>query len=196
MVSKDSEQNFGEERDMPADLQEKTPGVYVRAEKELPHELDMLWSHTRSYQKEERSPIIPFAAGLAVGLAVTTAVFMLFIMRPEVKITGDADLMTPIVETMEAQAPSVPEVVGKSTPPEATAKAGSTSKKVSQPAAGLSKAMRSYTVQNGDTLGGIAYRMYGSSAPQYVEKIQRANHMKSPDSLQIDQKLVIPPKDY
>lgn len=180
MVPKDFEQDFGEERDMPSDMQEKTPGVYVRADdNELPHELDMLWSNSRPYHREERSPLISFIAGLLVGAVLTAAVFFLFIMRPQVNTNGENEIMAPVSEEMgTGKQPAGQQAPGTAAP--ATSAGTATS----------------YTVVSGDTLGRIAEKVYGSSSPQYVDKIQRANNMSSPDQLQIDQKLVIPPKDY
>lgn len=176
---KDSEHGLGEEN-MPSDAQEKTPGVYVRAENELPHELDMLWSNAKHYQREDRSPVVSFIAGFVIGAILTGAVFTLFFSHPEVK-TGNNDLATPVTESAAPGSPASKNVLNTAEP--AHGPAGSA-------------ANTSYTVTNGDTLGRIAEKVYGSSAPKYIEKIQRANNMKTPDSLQLSQKLVIPPKDY
>lgn len=182
MSPKDFGQDFGEQQEMHSDMQEKTPGVYVRAENELPHELDMLWSNARPYHKEERNPLISFLAGLVVGAVLTSAVFLLLVMRPQVE-TGIGGMMAPVEEGMEGNRPEAA-TTGQPT----TAKPG---KSGVTPASSTT-----YTVVSGDTLGGIAAKVYGSSAPEYIEKIQRANNMPSPDSLQLNQKLIIPPKDY
>jgi len=184
MVSNDFEPNFGEDKDMPSDMQEKTPGVYVRAdENELPHELDMLWSNNRPYQREERSPLISFVVGLLLGVILTTAVFMLFIMRPQVK-TNESVMTAPVNEDLNAgQHAQTTSGTAGTTSSVGTAGTGST-------------AETSYTVENGDTLGRIAQKVYGSSSPDLVDKIQRANNMSSPNKLQINQKLIIPPKNY
>jgi nucleoid-associated protein YgaU len=192
MVPDDFGQNFGEEKDMPSsDMQEKTPGVYVRAnDNELPHELDMLWSNSRPYQREERSPLVSFIVGMLVGGILTTAVFLLFVMHPQVK-TGESEITAPISEEMNAGHQQQP---GTS----ATIPGGATSgTKTSQGAvAPGTQGSTSYTVVTGDSLGRIAQKVYGSSDPKYIDKIQRANNMSSPDKLQINQTLVIPPRDY
>lgn len=176
MFSKDFDHGFGEEKTMPSDAQERTPGVYTRAENELPHELDMLWSNSKAYQREDRSPLISFIAGFLVGAILTGAVFMLFFSQPKVKSEGE-ELTAPITEDINAGN-------GKAS-------------KSSAPAAELGATKSgSYTVSSGDTLGRIAGKVYGSSAPEYVQKLQQANNMPTPDSLQIGQKLVVPPKDY
>jgi hypothetical protein len=181
MASKDFEPEFREERDMPPEVHEKTPGVYVRAENELPHELDMLWSNTRTYHKEERSPLISFIAGLLVGVILTSAVFLLFFNQPHIK-TGENQMTAPMTEDLE----------GAQTPAGGSSAAGTSPDTASSAPAGGT----TYTVVSGDTLGRISGKVYGSTAPKYLEKIQRANNLSSPDALQIDQKLIIPPKDY
>lgn len=161
----DFEPNFGD-KDMPpgSPLQEKTPGVYIRAdEHELPHELDMLWSPSRPLNREERSPVLAFIAGLASGAVLTSAVFLLLITHPFVKTEENnaalgGSAVKPTIATPEKEATV-------------------------------------YTVVNGDTLGRIAGKVYGSTHPRLVEKIQQANHMASPHALQINQKLIIPPRE-
>jgi hypothetical protein len=190
MFSKDFGQEFGEDREMSAELHEKTPGVYVRAENELPHELDMLWSHTRPYQREERSPLLTFVAGALAGAILTTAVFLLFFIRPNISTDENNAMLAPLAEDFQAE-PAAPVLAAPVTSPSKPA-----AKASSQPAVSMPANVRSYTVVSGDTLSGIAYKMYGSSDPKYIDKIQRANNMSTPDSLQLDQKLVIPPKDY
>ena len=185
MMPKDFGQEFGEEKQMPSEMQEKTPGVYVRAENELPHELDMLWSNSRPYHKEERSPLISFMAGLVVCAVLTSAVFLLIVMRPQVE-TGPSNILAPVAEEGVSPQAQTGGVAGESSA------AGSGSLK----RGGSTAKATTYTVVSGDTLSGIAQKVYGSSAPEYQEKIQRANNMDSPDRLQLDQKLVIPPKDY
>jgi hypothetical protein len=183
MVPKDFEQNFGENREMPSDTQEKTPGVYVRAENELPQELDMLWSNARPYHKEERNPLISFLVGMLVGAILTSAVFLLLVMRPQVQ-TGESGLMAPANE----------EAIQDGAEETTTAQPLGT--KIRPPKSLTPDRSTTYTVVNGDTLGKIAEKVYGSSAPNYLDKIQRANNLSSPDKLQLDQKLIIPPKDY
>ncbi|WP_373531031.1 LysM peptidoglycan-binding domain-containing protein [Vampirovibrio sp.] len=185
MVPKDFGQDFGENHEMPSDTQEKTPGVYVRADNELPQELDMLWSNARPYHKEERNPLISFLAGLLVGAVLTTAVFLLLVMRPQVQ-TGDNGLMAPAnEESLQGGADSA-----------TTSDETAGDKADGKPKSLTASKSTTYTVVSGDTLGKIAEKVYGTSAPTYLDKIQRANNMSSPDKLQLDQKLIIPPKDY
>ena len=193
MVPKDFGQDFGEETNMPSsDTQEKTPGVYVRADdNELPHELDMLWSNSRPYHREERSPLISFVVGLLVGSILTAAVFMLFIMRPQVK-TNENEITAPITEDLRTG----PQAETPSSSTKGNAVPSTTTGQRTTGSVANTQGSTSYTVVPGDSLGSIAQKVYGSSDPQYIEKIQRANNMSSPDKLQIDQKLIIPPKNY
>lgn len=184
MVPKDFGQDFGDNQDMPSDTQEKIPGVYVRADNELPQELDMLWSNARPFHKEERNPLVAFLAGLVVGGILTSAVFLLLVMRPQVQ-TGATDLLAPAnEELLQGKSESGTDANTAASKPGAVTETTVTGKNTT------------YTVVSGDTLGKIAEKVYGSSAPEYVDKIQRANNMSSPDKLQLDQKLVIPPKGY
>lgn len=189
MVPRDFDPNFGDDKDMPSDMQEKTPGVYVRAdENELPHELDMLWSNTRPYHREERSPLISFMVGLLLGVILTSAVFMLFIMRPQLKLNG-SEMTAPISEDSTGQrSTTATQSNSTGTSSNATTPAGQ--------AVGVPSNATSYTVVSGDSLGRISEKVYGSMDPALMDKIQRANNMSSPDKLQINQKLIIPPKNY
>jgi LysM repeat protein len=59
-----------------------------------------------------------------------------------------------------------------------------------------SMASSKHVVKNGDTLESIARKYYGSGTPDLISKIQRANNMKNPNRLKLDQELTIPPKSY
>jgi LysM repeat protein len=192
MVPSDFDPNFGEDKDMPSDMQEKTPGVYVRADdNELPHELDMLWSNNRPYQREDRSPLISFVVGLLLGVIITTAVFMLFIMRPQVKM-NENEMTAPVSGELNGGQRTTTSNQNAATGANPTAAAG----QASNTPAGVPANATSYTVVSGDSLGRISEKVYGSMDPQLMDKIQRANNMSSPDKLQINQKLIIPPKNY
>ena len=49
-----------------------------------------------------------------------------------------------------------------------------------------------YTIQPGDTLGAIAKKKYGSSAPRYVDAIVKKNSLKNPDALKVGTVLTLP----
>ena len=65
-----------------------------------------------------------------------------------------------------------------------------------KPSATAGIEVKTHTIKPGDTLGALAEKYYGSIAPKYVEKIQRANNISDPSALHLGQKLVIPPKNY
>lgn len=163
---------------MPADIHEKAPGVYVRDEQEMPRELDLLWSNPRAYHRDERSPVISFVLGLVVGGALTSAIFLLLVMRPNIQ-AGTNAITAPLFEHSEHSAPA-----------NATKDARSNASGVA------SVAGTTYKVKAGDTLGRISQKVYGSIDPKYLQKIQRANNMANPNSLQLNQTLIIPPKEY
>ena len=201
--------------DQPAELKdhgttEKAPGVYVRTGKYQPHELDMLWSGSRHFTKEDRSPVVFTLVGLLVGAIITSAVFFLFSAKPQIK-AGNNDLTTPIVDETdlvpmagdpimspeEEQALSAPAVdlpmpSIQDSPSQLRTPSGSSRGRSDRRAAGS----QMYSVQSGDTLERIAQKFYGSGTPEMVEKISRANNMKNIHALQIGQKLVIPPQNY
>ena len=176
---------------------EKPPGVYVRANETPPaHELDMLWAGNRGFHvPEERSPILFFAFGFLIGAVLTAAVAFFFFIQPNIQV-GDSVLTQPTVEQeLQADTQAAPtEATGA--PPQTTAPASSSSATTTGASTvGGVKAQR-HTVQNGDTLGSIALRYYGSSAPMYIDKLTRANKLTNPNSLKLDQELIVPPKDY
>lgn len=179
-----------------ADSEERAPGVYVRTGERQPHELDMLWSGTRNFAKEERAPIISFIIGLLLGVFLTTGAFIFFINKPQIT-AGENKLTAPINETQDIE--GVQEESQTVTPsPQTTSQA----KKVSRSAAATTsptaavKGVRTYKVKNGDTLGKIAQKEYGSLDPNILDKIQRANNLKNVNDIHIGQELVLPPSSY
>jgi hypothetical protein len=158
---------------------ESAPGVYVRGdqEHELPGELDMLWSGAKTLHKEERSPFIPFGLGFLLGAALSAAVCWLLFIRPHVEMQPN-DMTTPVNMMKNESGPSAAPADNN------------------RPAAAVLGNTASYKVMPGDTLGKISLKMYGSTEPKFLQKIQRANNMKNPNSLKLDQVLTIPPKEY
>lgn len=173
----------GDEQDDMQQAQSRIPGVYVR-ENADPHELDMLWAGSKTYQREERSPLLFFAGGLILGIIATSAVFLLLMAKPDIRFGGGDKLVNPGVEEVEEAPVATKAETGKTVnTPGDIIKTKST------------VGSQTYTVKDGDTLGGIAYRHYHSSAPEYVEKIRRANKVQG-EMIHIGQELVIPPKNY
>jgi LysM repeat protein len=185
---------------------EKPPGVYVRANEHQPgHELDMLWSGNRGlHLREDRSPVIFFITGLIIGALVTAAVCFFFFIKPNAKM-GENELTAPVIEQerLDTKQGAASSVVTPQESSDASASAPATTEPVSQtpstaaqPASVAGVPMQHYAVKSGDTLEKIAHKFYGSGTPDMVEKITRANNMKNPNALKLDQDLVIPPKAY
>lgn len=172
-------------------------GVYLRSEHtastSAQKELDVLWSQNTDPQvlseiKEEHHPLLTFVAGLLTGLILTSLFFWVFNSRPQ---TPSIDAVTQPVpqeqSKVEPKAVALPPVV-KVTP---KIKAQPTAEPTGEKAVKATM----YTVKNGDTLGGIAHKFYGSFSLDYVARLKKANNLKT-DALKLDQELVIPPKNY
>ncbi len=186
-----------------------SPGVYVR-QQQNPQELDMLWSGSRQFHKEDRSPIVFTAAGLILGVIITSAVFFLMSQKPQVTVGDSTGVEVPTVSDGQLFAeennlnyePAASETVTVDKPAESAASVldkltGNDKKTDAQPIDASKKPAVSpkrliHTVASGDTLGKIASRYYGSSEPNVVSRIAGANNMTNPDDLSVGQRLVIP----
>ncbi len=187
----------------------KSPGVYTRDDVRSPHELDMLWSGSRGTLGEERAPMVFIVGGVLIGAVITGLIFSVLTKEPDIK-AGDADFVkqeisVPVANEVANDINNKPEAAQVTQPAptevavEQPVKAEATKpvKTVAKlaPVKGPTKAT-TYVVNNGDTLEKIARKYYGSGHPSYIEKIRRANNLKSAHFLSIGQKLTIPPKNY
>jgi LysM repeat protein len=172
-------------------------GVYLRNESSpstsAQKELDVLWSQNTETQvlseiKEEQHPLLTFVAGLLTGLILTTLFFWVFNSRPQ---TPSIDAVTQQVP--QAQSKEQPKAVVS--PPIVKVAPKLNAEPTPEPTGEKAVKATMYTVKNGDTLGGIAHKFYGSYSPNYVDRLKKANNLKS-DALKLDQELVIPPKNY
>lgn len=192
---------------MPQLLEEREPGVYVRSNRP-DQELDFLWDRERKRSTEhDRFHLGFFAAGVAVGSVITFAACFLFFAGSSL-LPSEEDIMKgPLVEEQvltpsdlaadEKPAAAKAEVKVEAPKEKALSLPFMPAKAKEEPKTTAPEVKaRSYEVQNGDTLGSIAIKFYESSNPTYIEKIQRANKMESADSLQLGQRLIIPPKSY
>ncbi len=189
---------------IPPTVEEKTPGVYVRSN-QPDHDLDFLWDKDRKKGGEsDRFHLSFFIGGFAAGTFVTLAATVLFFSSGKLIPAPNAN-KPPVVEEQvltpkdltgtqattaspKVAAPSQTQNQGFHFPffsPKPKAQA------VTQPTQPANPS-KSYTVQSGDSLGSIAIKFYHSSSPNLVDKIQRANGLKSPDAVKIGQKLEIP----
>jgi hypothetical protein len=150
---------------------DSSPGVYVRSEQD--RELDVLWQGFKVNHREERSAGFYLTVGFVTG--AICAVLMAFVINlgtPSKDNISDLNLWK--------KANTKPTVnIAPSTQ------------------AGIAGSLKTteYQVKSGDTLGAIAYKFYGVDSPDKVNRIQTVNKLKSPDDLQIDQKLIIPMED-
>jgi|GEM_PF-1855354 len=183
-------------------------GVYLRNENQSAptsqKELDVLWSQDANSRtpsiKEDNHPLLTFIAGLVTGIILTTLFFWVFNARPQP--TTLPPVNEPVIE--QPVAIDEPVKVNEDGSVEPAKQAETTNGEAPVPQGSLPEGTPSdanlkgsmYRVKPGDTLGGIANKFYGSSAPKYVERIQKANKMGSKHRLALDQELVIPPKNY
>lgn len=153
---------------------DSSPGVYVRSDKD--RELDILWQGYRVNNKEERNPwfylIIGFLAGVICSMLMS---FLINLGTPSKENISDLNMWKKTNTTTSN--------VNLNVIPSDKEETVNTVKTTE------------YVVKSGDTIGSIAYKFYGSVDPSKIEKIQTANNMKSVDSIQIDQKLIIPMED-
>lgn len=199
----------------PHHSKESAPGVYTRSNQYQPQELDMLWSGSKQFQKEDRSPVVFTVAGLLMGIVITSALFFLFTNKPEIQ-TGNDGVDVPVIsesdllddseamdELMEAdlmeseeKAEEKGSLLSKILPvakkPETTEKTSETTAQSKPITSSATSSPIIHTVQAGDTLGTIAEKYYNNTGDNYMGKIIRANNLTNPDSLYIDQRLVIP----
>ena len=62
-----------------------TPGVYTRSGDRPRNELDTLWSGSKPYAKEDRSPYLFLGVGVVIGAVLASAVFFLLFNKPEIQ---------------------------------------------------------------------------------------------------------------
>jgi LysM repeat protein len=194
---------------MPQLLDEREPGVYVRSNRPE-NELDFLWDRDRKREGEpDRFHLGFFFGGFVVGSVVTLAGCLIFFWGGNIMPgAGNTDPAVVVEEqtvvTPKDLSSAVAAETAKSAPKE-EAKIGlpfftnRNAKEQETPEAKHAQTevkARLYEVQPGDTLGSIAIKFYESSAPDYVEKIQRANQMDDAHTLKVGQRLSIPPKSY
>lgn len=185
-----------------------TPGVYVR-QNHNPNDLDMLWSGSRQFQKEDRSPIIFTAAGFVLGVVITSAVFFLFTQEPNVSIGNDPAIETasdtellkqadqpvanePAASTSDAPSESAASMIERITGSPSSAPTATPNKQTQSSSTKAKTTRQTHTVASGDTLGRIAYKYYGQSGPLIIRKLVAVNGLANPDDLSIGQELVIP----
>ena len=150
-----------------------SPGVYIRSDKD--RELDILWQGYRVNNREERTKAFYLIIGFLTGVVCSLLFTLLFNMgAPSKENIADLNLW----KSNSGESGIDVNVAPSAMPEEA-----------------IIPKNAEYTVKSGDTLGGIAYKFYGTVHPSKIKKLMTVNNLKSESSLQIDQKLVIPLED-
>ena len=150
---------------------DSSPGVYVRSDQD--RELDVLWQGFKVNHREERSAGFYLTVGFITG--AICSILMTFVIN--------------------LGAPSKENISDLNLWKKATTKPTINVAPSSQTETGATGKTTEYQVKSGDTLGAIAYKFYGVDSPSKINKIQIANNLKTPDAIQINQKLIIPMED-
>ncbi len=147
-------------------------------------ELDILWGGVqKSMQKvrnatvgtHQKSPAIYLIIGFISGVLFTSFItFIVSISTMTPKTVADINKK----EKPAINVPSVDENLS-----------GDVNETESDP---TTTTQEKYIVKQGDTLNGIAYRFYGKYDEAKLKEIQRINNLENPESLKIDQELLIP----
>jgi len=145
-----------------------SPGVYVRSDKD--RELDILWQGFKLNSREERSPGVYLTIGFITG-----AVCMFFMST--VLNLGNVSHESFIDLKLWKKGNTESKVPISITPASKSVNLNKTEK---------------YEIQNGDTLGKIVIRFYGSYTPEKVQQIQKANKLTNPNQLTVGKELIIP----
>lgn len=165
----------------------QSPGVYTRAEHHRPqNDLDLLWSPNKVHPKEERSPVLFFIAGFVACALIAGGIFFVFNRPHEVK-TGNTEFLNKPIDRVDKLDEAL------KTKDKAVMESSKTDPQTGVQTGGTGTVITTYTVKSGDSLGSIALKFYKSQDPKYLQKLQRANNMKNPNSLQLGQQLAIPP---
>lgn len=146
---------------------EETFGNYNKQNKD--REIDILWQELKTH-REERSPGVYLSIGFVAG---ALAMF----------------LMTSIINFGMQSENTTDFNVWK--------KSSISAKKAAinvAPAGGFDTSLDDirYTIKNGDTLETIAVKYYGVASKSNIAKIQKANNIKNPHSIQMGQTIKVP----
>ena len=194
-------------------IQEQEPGVYVRnrhPERTASGQdsLDFLWdSQKRQHTDGNKNRLGYFFAGLATGSVATLLICLavLFLnqnmaQKPSVSMAMpnmpsiEAQIRGAAKATGQAVSKSVSLTTGDNAMPAANMPATTGSVIVTPTLTAEAEGVQKYTIKKGDTLGAITGKYYDDPSPQMATKLQLANHLKSPNALQVGQILIIPAK--
>lgn len=146
---------------------EATASEYNQQNKD--REIDILWQELKTH-REERSPGVYLSIGFVVGALAMFLMTSIINFGVQSENTADFNLWK---------------------------KSSISSKNASinvAPASNAGEVLNNmtYTIKSGDTLETIAVKYYGIASQANVAKIQRANNIKNPHSIQIGQTITIP----
>ncbi len=146
---------------------EATASEYNQQNKD--REIDILWQELKTH-REERSPGVYLSIGFVVGALAMFLMTSIINFGVQSENTADFNLWK---------------------------KSSISSKNASinvAPASNAGEVLNNmtYTIKSGDTLETIAVKYYGIASQANVAKIQRANDIKNPHSIQIGQTITIP----
>ncbi len=156
------------EKSMPYD---SSPGVYIRNDKD--RELDKLWQDFKFNQRDDRSQGLYLIMGFLAGALSMFLVLSLFNLGnssenfAELKLWKKANSETAQVNNPISITPASEEDITRTI-------------------------TQNYRIRSGDSLETIALKFYGSSAPMYVKKIQKANNLRNSNFIVAGRKLTIP----
>jgi len=146
---------------------EATASEYNQQNKD--REIDILWQELKTH-REERSPGIYLSIGFVVG---ALAMFLMTsIINFGVQSDNTADFNVWKKSSISAKKAAIN-----------VAPASSTDDIVNN---------MTYTIKSGDTLETIAVKYYGVASQANIAKLQRANNIKNPHSIQIGQTISVP----
>ncbi len=146
---------------------EATASEYNQQNKD--REIDILWQELKTH-REERSPGIYLSIGFVVGALAMFLMTSIINFGVQSENTADFNLWKKSSISAKKAAINV-------------APASSTDNIVNN---------MTYTIKSGDTLETIAVKYYGVASQANVAKLQRANNIKNPHSIQIGQIISVP----
>lgn len=170
---------FGEDCKEEVKMKEVNNNNYYVANEHKVHEnaLGVLYRNLND-NKNQRKPMVYFFVGFIIGV-----ISMLFLSA--VLLVSDKD-------TIESDVKSVKETIIDNEKTDLDTSVVNENPVVQADEIDENGA-RIYVVKEGDTLGGIVSRLYGSSYdPEKVAKFKEVNNLKNANVLSIGQKLVIP----
>ena len=131
-------------------------------------EIDILWQELKTH-KEERSPGVYLSIGFVAGA------FAMFLMTSIINFGVQSENTSDFNLWKKSSLSSKQATIN-----------------VVPSGAEVATDKMVYTVKNGDTLETIAVKYYGVASQSNINKLQKANNIKNPHSIQLGQKITVP----